>query len=243
MLEVDFHSHSMFSLCGVHTHIEMLSHAKSIGMAGLAITDHGPLLDSKIPSPFFDRLQDPVPGIRLLKGMECNISDEEGEIDAPRQYIANLDVVLLGLHQTIEQGRDSSYYTKLIKKALLKNPCVDIISHPNESGFPLDFEALADFASQLGVALELNNSKTLYRRAPDERTMELIYACKKSHCSVVMASDAHVLHEIGLNDSIVKFIGQADFPSSLLVNDTKEKAFDFIRSRRAGKIAPYKRLS
>ena len=41
MLEVDFHSHSLFSGCGLHTIIEMLTYAKTVGLKALAITDHG----------------------------------------------------------------------------------------------------------------------------------------------------------------------------------------------------------
>ena len=44
MLEVDFHSHTFFSKCGLHSIIEMLTEAKNRGLAALAITDHGPVL-------------------------------------------------------------------------------------------------------------------------------------------------------------------------------------------------------
>ena len=84
MLEVDLHVHSLFSECGIHTHIELLQHGKMLGLKAIAITDHGKTLKSRIPSPFFDRLKDPVDGIRLLKGMECNVVNDTGVVDLPK---------------------------------------------------------------------------------------------------------------------------------------------------------------
>ena len=95
MLEVDFHSHSLFSGCGLHTIIEMLTYAKSIGLKALAITDHGTAQNGHISSPFFDRLVDPVDGIRLLKGQECNVVNDQGGIDFPVRFLKFTDIVLL----------------------------------------------------------------------------------------------------------------------------------------------------
>jgi putative hydrolase len=53
MIPVDFHSHSLFSGCGVHTVLEMLTAAKAKGLKGLAITDHGKLVKGRANSVFF----------------------------------------------------------------------------------------------------------------------------------------------------------------------------------------------
>jgi len=55
VLKVDLHSHSLFSNCGLHTVLEMLTAAKNAGLKALAITDHGTALEGRISSPFFDR--------------------------------------------------------------------------------------------------------------------------------------------------------------------------------------------
>ena len=64
MIEVDLHSHTHFSNCGLHSCLEMLEAARAKGMKGLAITDHGLSLGGRLNSIFFERLKDPVPGIR-----------------------------------------------------------------------------------------------------------------------------------------------------------------------------------
>ncbi len=99
MLKVDLHSHSHFSECGLHTVLEMLNYAKSMGLSALAVTDHGRDCGGHTPSPFFDRLpSDIVKGIRLLKGQESNVVSNEGDIDFPLKFLRFTDVVLLGLH-------------------------------------------------------------------------------------------------------------------------------------------------
>ena len=78
MLEADLHAHTFFSNCGIHSHIEMLLCALDKGMKALAITDHGPALSGRVSSTVFDRMYEPVAGIKFLKGMECNLLEEPG---------------------------------------------------------------------------------------------------------------------------------------------------------------------
>lgn len=235
MLEVDFHTHSLFSLCGLHTHIELLSHAKALGLKALAVSDHGPKLHSRIPTPFYDRLCNPVPGIKLLKGMECNICSQDGDIDVPRQYLHYLDVVLVGFHANVERGLGKEKNTDIMIAAIENNPCIDIVVHPNELEYPVHFSRLALAAKKYGVALELNNSKTLYKRTSDQLTRELIETCRDVGCSMVINSDTHALHEIGCDESVRPYVHELCFPDELLINSSAEKALAFVAQRKSNK--------
>jgi putative hydrolase len=161
MITVDLHTHSIFSLCGMHTVVEMLTRAKELGMDALAITDHGPTLGGRLGSPFFERLHDPVEGIRLLKGVESNLLDEKGAIDFPLRYLRWTDVVLLGIHHNTAGGLGAETYTDMLIAAIERSPFVDIVAHPNDRVYPVDFPRLAAAVKSLGAALELNNAKTL----------------------------------------------------------------------------------
>lgn len=232
MLEVDFHSHSLFSKCGLHSVIEMLTYAKHAGLKGLAITDHGPMLKGCTPSTFFDRLGQPVEGITMLKGMECNIKNDEGEIDFPLMYLQYADIVLLGLHPGNTPGLSREHYTSLLLRALDKNPFIDIVTHPEDPAFPLDLPILANYARDHRMALEINNSKALYKRFSVRETIALIEACKKTSCGVVIDSDAHAFQEIGLDNSVRPLLEKANFPKELIINTTAEEAFKFVEERR-----------
>lgn len=233
MLNVDFHSHTHFSKCGLHSILEMLTEARNRGLTALAITDHGPGLNSTTPSTFFDRLgTDVVSGITLLKGMECNVIDDNGTIDFPNKYLPFVDIVLFGLHPNLEAEKPEDYYTSLLLKTIDKNPIIDIITHPEDIHYPVDFDVLAQYAKKRGIVLELNNSKILYSRVSADVTLAFLKACKRNDCHIVINSDAHAIQEIGLDTSVRPLVKQAGFPEELIVNSTVETALTFLEERR-----------
>lgn len=235
MLEVDLHSHTLHSSCGNHTVLEMIDWARRKGIKGLAITDHGPALGRNITSTFFQRFQNPFRDLRLLKGMECNLLDS-GDIDLPKHFLKWMDVVLLGIHHNLPLKRDADYYTERLIKAIEKNPCIDIITHPNDENFPLHFKEVARVARKYGVALELNNSKTALAVVDPEVTKKLILACKEEGCQLVINGDAHAVTEIGENDAVLPYLSELNFPEELWVNRSADSAYAFLEWRRKNKI-------
>lgn len=230
MLEVDLHCHTLFSKCGIHTHMELLTRAKELGLKALAITDHGPILKPTTPGPFWDRLKNPIPGIKLFKGMECNVLDSEGNIDLPEDKLKYMDIVLLGLHPNLPPCDDKYKNTNMLIKAMEKNPAVNVITHPNDRHYPVNFFRLAAAAIENDVVLELNNSKTLLQRVDDSVTRELISACKELGCHIIINSDAHAIEELGLDESVRPLLREVDFPEDLIVNSTADKAFNWIKT-------------
>jgi putative hydrolase len=236
MLEVDFHSHTFFSKCGLHSIIEMLTEAKNLGLAALAITDHGPMQQGGTPSTFYDRLANPVPGILLLKGLECNIASEDGAIDFPQKFLKYADIILLGLHPHLPANKPRGHNTAMLVRALDKNPFVDIVTHPEDVQYPVAFNELAGFAKEHGIALECNNSKILNNRVAPELMIELLDSCKRIGCRIAVNSDAHALSEIGRDDSVRPLLAQVGFPEDLIVNRDANSAFAFVEERRAKKL-------
>ena len=236
MIAVDLHTHSLFSDCGVHTVVELLTRARELGMAALAVTDHGPAVGGHLNSVFFERLKDPVPGVRLLKGVESNLGAGRGTTDFPLPYLRYCDVVLVGIHSNTPRGLAASAYTDLMLATLEANPFLDVVTHANSSDYPMDFLRLARDVRTLGRVIELNNSKVALRRVAPEVTEALLQACMAEACPVVVNSDAHTLNEVGCDDAIRPLLEAARFPAELIVNRTPEEAFAFIERRR-----PFKR--
>ncbi len=231
MFETDLHSHSLFSSCGLHSIIELLTAAKTRGLKGLAITDHGPFLGRKTTSVFFERLKQPIDGICLFKGMECNFTDEDGSIDIIDKFSDWYDIVLAGFHKFPVRDADPGYYTDIIIKALKRNPSIDILVHPNAPHYVSDFTRIAAAASENGIAVELNNSKLVLGRSSKEQTLELINACKKAECMVAVNSDTHAIHEIGDTAGIVELLIETDFPTELIVNRSFDSTVSWLKSR------------
>ena len=233
MIAVDFHVHSIFSLCGLHTVLELLERARVLGMKGFAVTDHGPVLGGRINSVFFERFVSPDPNISILKGIECNLLDRKGTIDLPGEYLRFIDIVLCGFHTNFQKGLDRRASTDIVLAALHRNPLVDIITHPNDAAYPVDYGVLAEAAAAAGVALELNNSKIRYTRSAPAEAVALLAACKEKHCRIAVSSDTHAIHELGDDAAVAPLLRQVDFPQELIVNRTAATAFDFVEERRS----------
>ena len=75
--------------------------------------------------------------------MECNLEGALGEIDVPKRYLRYLDVVLLGIHYNTPADLGQTAYTEMLVAAIESNPFVDIVTHPNDRIYPVDFEAVA----------------------------------------------------------------------------------------------------
>ena len=239
MFETDLHAHSLFSSCGLHSIVEILTKAREKGLKGLAITDHGPFLGRKISSTFFERLDNPVEGIRLFKGMECNVTNEQGDIDAVEKFMRWYDVILLGYHNFPVQGASPSYYSKIMIEAIKRNPCVDIIVHPNAPHYTMDFRVLADAAAETQTAVELNNAKTRLGRSSEEQTIELIEACMESGCDVAVNTDTHALNEVGDHSTIENLLTLTGFPLEKVVNRTLNSTLEWIEQRKERRRANY----
>ncbi|MBL8027856.1 MAG: PHP domain-containing protein [Fibrobacteres bacterium] len=235
MLDADFHSHTLFSGCGIHTVIEMLSAAREKGVKALAITDHGKLVGGKANNVFFERMDNPVNGIRLLKGIEANL-DGSGGTDTPQSVLKFMDIVLLGIHDNIPKNLGAEYYTKLLIDTIKKAPYVDLVSHPNNAGmFPLNHLDLCKAAIDYNFAIELNNSKIKYSRTDTADTMAMLEACVKTGCMTIIASDAHCITEIGEDRHIRTLLNSISFPEHQIVNSTYDKAIEFIDMRKKNK--------
>jgi putative hydrolase len=207
-----------------------------LGMKGFAVTDHGTTLGGRLNSVFFERFVSPDPAVKIFKGVECNLLDETGTIDIPTPYLPFLDIVLLGIHSNIKKGYDKNRYTEILVNALEKNSMVDIVTHPNDPNYPIDYRTLAQAAAVHGVAVELNNSKIHYARSSASEALRLLEACKECSCQIAVSSDTHAIHELGDDSDVAPLLQKVNFTDELIVNRTAAAAFDFIEKRREGKL-------
>jgi putative hydrolase len=238
MLTVDLHVHSLASSCGLHTILELLCHGKTIGLKAMAITDHGlGVGNGRLTSVFFERFKCPYEDLILYKGMELNVLDDKGNVDIIWQYVPFIDILLLGVHPNLPPHGSRDQYTSMLCAAIEKNQFVDIISHPNDPAYPLDYLRIATVAHKHGMALELNNSKVLYRRSSVEDALELIAACKQAGCPMAVNSDTHALHELGGDEAVSPLLKKARFPMESIINGDFDAASAFIEGRRSFKKA------
>ena len=107
-LVADMHTHSIASTHAYATITEMAQEAHDLGLFAIAITDHARTMPGA-PGPFYFEslaiLPAYIKGVRVLHGIEANICDYNGNLDAEPQLQDNLEWVVASLHTLTIEGR------------------------------------------------------------------------------------------------------------------------------------------
>jgi len=125
---------------------------------------------------------------RILQGCEANILND-GLTDIKDEALANLDYVIAGVHSSFKMEKDKM--TERIINAI-KNPNIDIISHPSGRILKKRDEYLVDFDNILRVAKEYN--KILEINSYPERldlNDQRIRMAKEAKVKMVINTDSH----------------------------------------------------
>ncbi len=97
---------------------------------------------------------------RILHGCEANILND-GSIDIKDEVLKKLDYVIAGIHSNFKMPKEKM--SERIIRAM-KNPNVDIISHPTgrilkrRDEYQVDFDKILRVAKETGTILEINSS-------------------------------------------------------------------------------------
>jgi DNA polymerase (family 10) len=125
---------------------------------------------------------------RVLKGCEANIM-ADGSIDIKDEALAKLDFVIAGVHSQMKMPKEKM--TERIIKAM-KNPHVDIISHPTgrilkrRDEYEVDFEKILRVAKETEMILEINAFSDRL-----DLSAQYIRRAKETGVKMVINTDAH----------------------------------------------------
>lgn len=240
-IELDVHTHTIVSGHAYSTIREMAKEASLKGLKLLGITEHTPGIPGTCSPIYFENLK-VVPremfGVKLLMGAEINIIDYVGKLDLEDRIIDKLDIRIAGIHNhcytpgTIEQN------TNAVIEAI-KNPKIDIISHPADGTCSLDYEMLVQTAGKYNTLLELNNNSLKpinERRGARENNISMLKLCKKHNVTIILASDAHVDIDVGSLQYAYEIIREVEFPDELIVNKSATSFLDLIKRNRFEKM-------
>lgn len=220
---LDLHTHTVASGHAYSTLREMAKAASEKGLSILGITEHAPKMPGTCHSFYFHNLKT-VPrelyGIRLLLGSEVNIMDFDGNIDLEERDLKGMDVIIASLHTPcIKPGSMKENTTAYLK--VMENPYVNIIGHPDDGRYPVDYRALVEGAKEKGKVLELNNHSLdpkCFRRDARENDLKMLEFCKEYSVPVIMGSDAHFDTLIGEFSIARKLLEEVSFPEELVLN-------------------------
>ena len=144
---LDTHSHTVSSGHAYSTLKEMVQAAAGKGLEALALTEHAMAMPGACHEFHFSNYK-VVPrqweGLRLLCGVELNIMDFQGKVDMPERLLKKMDLVIASMHiPCLKRGsREENTAAAL---GVLENPYVDILGHPDDNRYPLDYRITGSF--------------------------------------------------------------------------------------------------
>lgn len=224
---IDLHTHTIASGHAYNTINEMVQAAAERKLEVLGITEHAPAMAGSCTAMYFMNLMD-LPrerqGIRVLYGVELNIADFEGHVDLSDHVLEEMDLAIASMHSPCFRGGTIEENTRAYLN-VMKHPYINIIGHPDDGRFPVDYKALAEGAREHGVLLEVNNSSmspNSFRDNARENYCKMLEYCKEFKTPIVMDSDAHVDLDVGNHTLAQKLLTEVNFPEELIVNTNPE---------------------
>ena len=230
---IDLHTHTIASGHAYNTRNEMIAAAYQKGLEILAITEHAPAMPGSCQRIYFTNyrvLPRKYKTMTVLYGVELNILDFQGHVDLPDSLLKEMDVTLASIHPpcfvsgTVEENT-AAYI------GAMKNPYINIIAHPDDSRFPVNYEWLVKAAKEYHVVLEVNNtslSPSSFRGDPRQCYQEMLKLCMKYQVPVVMDSDAHVDLMAGNHAYALEMLQMVNFPEELVLNSQSGMLYDYI---------------
>ena len=175
-------------------------------------------------------------GFNVLSGIAplgsgTNIMDLEGHLDLPDVLLARMDYVIASMHiPCLKSGTAAENTDCLIR--VMDNPYVQIIGHPDDSRYPLEYDRLVAAAKEKGVLLEVNNtslSAGSVREGGRENVETYLKLCKEMKAPVILGTDSHYAPHIGDFSNAREVLKAVGFPEELVVNTSVEKLRGYIR--------------
>lgn len=231
----DLHTHTVASGHGYSTVMEIVQVAKRKKLEVVAITDHSPKMPGG-PSPIYFEARGHFPreieGIKIYFGAEVDILDEEGSLSLEDKLLKKLDIVIISFHPQVFPPASREINTQALLRAL-ENPAVDIIAHPGNPRYPLDYERVVKEAVSRGKVIEINNSSFAVSRKGSKENCRLIaQEVKKQGGWVVVSSDAHFCEEVGEFKEAQGLLEEIGFPPDRVLNSSRDNIEKFLNRKR-----------
>lgn len=167
----------------------------------------------------------------LLKGMEANIVDFDGNI-GEGEVIEYLDYVIASMHLNVLTPGSKKENTKTILKAL-NNEKINIIGHLDDSRFPVDYKEIVSELKNSKTILELNNSslsETSFRLGAKKNLTELLSLLAEDDRKIIINTDSHYYKSVGDIKLAIDLIEEIKFPKELVINFNENLLREFLKN-------------
>ena len=242
---VDTHSHTVSSGHAYSTVLENAAAAAEKGLQLLCVTDHA----SSMPgAPHFWHFanQKVLPrflhGVGILRGVEANIMNTDGEIDILPKVEEKLDWILASFHEPVFTPSSRELHTQALLN-VIHSGRVDALGHLGNPNFDFDFEQVLAAAADANVLIEINNSSLSGSRVGSQPRCERIAEIgKEVGVKFTTGSDAHFAYDVGKFDSALALFEKTKVDESSIVTTSASRFLDFLHQRGRAPISEFQPL-
>ncbi|MCI8505227.1 MAG: phosphatase [Lachnospiraceae bacterium] len=220
---LDTHTHTVASGHAYGTVTEMAEAASRAGLKLLAITDHAPKLPGGTHEMYFRNfkvIDRELFGVEILMGVELNIMDYEGSVDMEERVLKKMGICIASLHTVCLTPGTKEENTRTLLK-VMENPYVQVIGHPDDGRYAIDYEAVVKGAKEKGVLIEINNSSLMpgsCRKNSLSNLTEILSLCQQYGQEIIVNTDAHFPSSVGRFEGVEALLEKTGFPEELVVN-------------------------
>lgn len=231
----DLHTHTNVSHHAFSTLREMVDGARNAGLAAIAITDHGPIMEDGAHPWHFSNLSNVpryIDGICVIRGAELNITPPLGGIDPLSPSILHaLDWVIASFHEPVFRPSSRSIHTQALEH-ILHNPYVHCLGHLGNPRFDFDAPCILSQCVACNKVVEINNNSAVVRSGSAQHCETIARLCKQYRVPIVVTSDSHIQYTVGHFDQALALLERIDFPEELILNANTNRLANWFRTHR-----------
>ncbi|TKF21756.1 phosphatase [Vibrio genomosp. F6] len=247
ILQVDTHTHTYASGHAYSTLIENAKSASEHGLKMFCTTDHSESMPGAPHYWFFSNqrvLPRFIEDVAIIRGVESNIMNTQGEIDVHPSVDANLDWAIASFHEPVFRPADKATHTKALLN-VIKGGRVDALGHLGNPNFDFDFEAVIQCAKEYNVAIEINNTtlKGNSRVGSVDRCFDIATVAKEVGAYITSGSDAHFCQDVGRLDLVSELLDRVGVDSRKVITHTPQQFLSFLALRGRSQIEEYASLA
>ena len=221
----DLHTHTIASGHGTQATITaMAREAARKGLRLLGITDHGPATLAAATASYFRSISTAPRqrlGIDLLYGAECSVTDAKGTLDLEDEVLTVLDYCIASLHPHALAPAGKERDTQALIRAM-DHPAVRILGHIDDTAYDLDYPALLAACQERQCIVEINEASLDpkgYRGDTRKNDRMILSLCASLQIPILLSSDSHGPEHVGDFPHAERFVHEALFPESLILNN------------------------
>ena len=234
-IEADLHCHSFACSHAYSTVNELAAAANKNGLKLFALTDHAVAMPDAPHIWHFTNLcvlPRVISGVTVLRGVEADIMNFDGELDMKGDDLKGLEWVVASCHLPCIKPGNIDENTNAYINAVKNNPEIDVIGHCTADRYEVDFDRIAMLCREYDIAAELNEASIQFGRSPQKNCLDFISACKKYGTKISVNTDCHYADLIGRVPIAEQMLSAFDFPDELIFNRNAEAVLEYVSKKR-----------